>query len=88
MTERKTKAETIMVDLADVLAAKFFYNRVVQTTSAEMKPIWENICKRYDSGEFRNLQVAHPLNHLSRQTMPCTPLQAYLLEFNLGYKRV
>lgn len=84
----QTIAEGVIADLGSILAAKFFYNPITQRVSAEMKPLWEDICGRYDKGEFRYLNVEHPLNFLSRNILPCTPLQAHLLEFNCGYKRV
>ncbi len=83
--QKRTQAEEVISSLASIIKAKFFYNSITKITSEGIRPIWRDMCDRHKQGEFDNLNEDHLLNYLSRQTLPCTPIQGYLFAFNLGY---
>lgn len=92
----KTNLKRLIGELELFVPAKFFYNPIMKTTSPEFKRIWEDICDEYSSESQRSKQdrserirdVRGNVRYLSSKILPCTPLQAYLLEFNRGYERV
>lgn len=93
----KTQAESAMRSLVETLNAKFFYNPISKVTAVCLKPIWEYHVA--ENGKAEGSIVNCPdretfndrsgnLRYIDRKTKQCTPLQAYLLEFNSGYRRL
>lgn len=95
----KTQAEGAMRSLAETLNAKFFYNPISKVTAVCLRPIWEYHVAEKGIGKAEGSVVnssdretfndqSGNLRYIDRKTKPCTPLQAYLLELNLGYRRL
>jgi hypothetical protein len=94
---KKTEAKSLFGELADFMRAKFFYNPIMKTTSQDIRLIWGGICEECNPrdsrfvrhyGSEKKRDTGEKVRYLNSRTQPCTPLQAYLLEYNFEYVRL
>ena len=96
------RSEQALGNLADVLCAEFLYNPISKVTAENFQFIWDHHVEQHgvaseipNRGSIQTAPNEKPfidrsgnLRYIDRKTKSCTPLQAYLLEFNFGYTRL
>jgi hypothetical protein len=75
-------------DLSEKLRFSFEFNPVLRITSNNPQLIFERICESPHATETPKDFIHGEVRYLNSKTLGCTPIQAYLLEYNLGYQRL
>lgn len=73
---------------AKSLSHNFEFNPVLKITSRDPEKISDSIRESPKATNTPQDFILGETAYLNSRTRGCTPLQAYLLEFNSGYKRL